>query len=292
MILVTGATGNTGSQVVRALVEAGAPVRAFVRDPERARERLGEDVEQAVGDFDDPPSFRRALDGVADVLLSCADDPRRVGWETRAIADAAAAGVRRIVRLSTTTARPDAPVAFWAWHGELDERLRRSGVASTILRSSFSMTNLLAEAEQVVREGVICAPVGGARIAMIDPRDVGAAAAAVLTSAGHDGRTYDLTGPEAITYADAAAELSAAIGHDVRFEDVPDDVAREGILAAGLPELVAGQLLTIYGRLRAGDAEQVTNTVAALTGRPPRDFATFARDHASLLRPVEPAGAR
>ena len=169
MILVTGATGNAGSQVVRELRERGVPVRAFVRDSERARERLGDGIELAVGDFADVSSLRAALNGADDVLLSCSDDPRRVEWETNAIDAAGAAGVRRIVKLSTVAAAPGAPVAFWDWHGRVEEQLRASRVPAVILRSSFYMSNLLAEARQIATEGYICAPVGGARIAMIDP---------------------------------------------------------------------------------------------------------------------------
>jgi uncharacterized protein YbjT (DUF2867 family) len=277
--------------VVRELRERGAEVRAFVRDRNRARERLGDGIEFAVGDFADVDSLRGALHGAQDMVLSCADDARRVEWEANAIDAAAAAGVRRIVKLSTIAAAPGAPVAFWDWHGRVEEHLRASGVAAVILQSSFYMSNLLAEARQVAAEGYICAPVDGAPIAMIDPRDVGAAAAGVLATAGHDGRTYVLTGPEAITYERVAADLSAATGREVRFVDVSDDVARRGILEAGIPDFVAEQLVLVYRQLRQGVAERVTDTVEALTGRPPRSFAAFARENASLFEPNRPAVA-
>ena len=143
MILVTGATGNAGSQVVRALLEHGREVRAFVRDPDKAHSLFGDAVELAIGDFADEPSVHGALDGADDVLLSCADDPRRGEWETSAIDAAAAAGVRRIVKLSTVAAEPGAPVAFWDWHGRVEQHLRASGVPAVILRSTFYMSNLL-----------------------------------------------------------------------------------------------------------------------------------------------------
>jgi uncharacterized protein YbjT (DUF2867 family) len=137
MILVTGATGKTGSQVVRALRARGAAVRTFVRDTEKARQLFGEEVELAVGDFANPSSVRAALEGVEAMLLSCADDPRRVEWETNAIDAAAATRVRRIVKLSTIGAAPGAPVAFWDWHGRVEEHLGSSGVPAVILQSSF-----------------------------------------------------------------------------------------------------------------------------------------------------------
>ena len=154
------------------------------------------------------------------------------------------------------------------------------------------MSNVLAAAEPVAREGRLYAPAGDARIAMIDPRDVGAAAAAVLTTPGHDGRTYVLTGPAAITYADVAAALAAATDRPVAFVDVPDEVARQGMVHAGMPDVVAGEIVAIFALLRAGAAEQVTATVEALTGRPPRDFAAFARDHAHLFAPAAVGAGR
>ncbi len=292
MILVTGATGNTGSQVVHALRARETSVRAFVRDPDKARNLFGDEVDLAVGDFADLDSVRAALEGVHAVLLSCADDPRRVEWETRAIDAAAAAGVQRIVKLSTIGAEPGAPVAFWDWHGRIEQHLASSGVPAVILQSSFYMSNLLAAAEQVAREGRLYAPAGEARIAMIDPRDVGAAAAAVLTGAGEDERTYVLTGPQAITYADVAAALSAATGRDVEFVDVPDEAAKQGLLAAGMPEFVAEQLLAVFAQLRQGVASQVTDGVEALTGAQPRSFADYARDHAHLFGPSAVAAGR
>lgn len=292
MILVTGATGTTGSQVVRALSERGASVRAFVRDPVMARSLFGEDVELAVGDFADPASLGAALEGVQAMLLSCADDPRRVEWETNAIESAGEAGVSRIVKLSTIGAQPGAPVAFWDWHGQVEEQLRSSGIPSVILQSSFYMSNLLAATEQVANEGRLYAPAGEARIAMIDPRDVGAVAATVLTGAGVEGQTYVLTGPQAITYGEIADALSAATGRDIEFVDVSDEGAMQGLLAAGMPEFVAEQLLTVFVQLREGVTAEVTDTVRVLTGASPRSFAEFARDNAHLFVPAALAPGR
>ena len=121
---------------------------------------------------------------------------------------------------------------------------------------------------------------------MIDPRDVGAAAAAALTETGEDGQTHVITGPEAITWAEIAAELSAATGREVEFVDVPDEGAKQGLIAAGVAEFVAEQLITIFGQLRQGVAERVTEGVSLLTGTRPRSFAEFAREHAHLFEPV------
>ena len=253
--------------------------------------KLGEGVELAVGDLADPWSVRAALDGAGTLFLSCADDPRRVGWETSAIDAAAAAGVRRIVKLSAVGAEPGSPVAFRDWHGQVERHLRASGTGWVILRSSWYMSNLLAAAAQVAAEGRLYAPAGQARVAMIDPRDVGAAAAALLTSPGlagpgHEGRTYLVTGPEAITFTEAAAGLSAATGRGIEFTDIPGEAAEQAMIADGVPAFAAGQIVRIFAQLRQGADRRVTATVQALTGSAPRDFAAFARDHARLFVPA------
>ena len=289
MILVTGATGIAGSQVVRALLEQRQDVRAFVRDPDKARGLFGDAADLAPGDFADPRSLRAALDGADVLFLSGADDPRRVEWETAAIDAAAEAGVRRIVKLSSIVAEPGAPVAFWDWHGRIEQHLRSSAVPAVVLRSSFFMSNLLAAAEPVALDGKLFAPAGEAEIAMIDPRDVGAAAAAALTSEGHDGRSYALTGPEAVTYTQVAAALGEATGREVEFVDLPDEAATAGLIQAGLPAFAAEQVVAVFAQARLGVAAQVTATVETLTGRPPRDIASFARDSANLFSRREEA---
>jgi uncharacterized protein YbjT (DUF2867 family) len=291
MIVVTGATGQAGAEVARALAARGERVRAFVRDPGTARRKLGEGVELAAGDLADPRSVRAALDGADALFLSCADDPRRVGWETSAIDAAVAAGVRRVVKLSAVGAEPGSPVAFWDWHGQVEQHLRASGTGWVILRSSWYMSNLLAAAAQVAAEGRLYAPAGQARVAMIDPRDVGAAAAALLTSPGlagpgHEGRTYLVTGPEAITFTEVCAGLSAATGRRIEFTDIPGEAAEQAMIGGGVPAFAAQQIVKIFAQLRQGADRRVTATVQALTASAPRDFACFARDHAHLFAPA------
>jgi uncharacterized protein YbjT (DUF2867 family) len=278
--------------VVQALLENGHEVRAFVRNPDKAHGLFGDAVELAIGDFADPVAVRAALEGVEDVVLSGPDDPRRVQWETGLIDAAAVTGVRRIVKVSSIVAEPGAPVAFWDWHAQIERHLRQSEVSAVILRSSPYMSNVLAGAEQVAREGRLYAPAGKARIAMIDPRDVGAAAAAVVSTRGHDRRTYVLTGAEAITYAQVADELSAATAREVEYVDVPDKQAKQAMIQEGLSDFGAQQVVNVFAMLRQGVSAQVTSTVESLTGRSPRDFAAFARDHAHLFAPAAMGAGR
>ena len=203
---------------------------------------------------------------------------------------AAAAGGRRIVKLSARGAALGAVVAYWHWHGLIEQHLQASGVPAVVLQPGFAMTNLLGAAEHVRRQGMMFAPAAGARIAMIDPSDVAAAAAVALTTDGHDGSTYVLTGPEAITYTQVAEQLSAVIGRHVGFVAIPPEAAVRALIDAGLPPFAAEQVVTVFGELRRGAQATTTGTVNALTGRSARPFTAFARQYADAFRSEEPTG--
>jgi uncharacterized protein YbjT (DUF2867 family) len=284
-VLVTGATGNVGSRVILELLERGVPVRALVRDQGKASEMLGDGVELTVGDFGDPESLLRALEGVESVFLACANQPRQVEYETRVIDAARDMGAGRIVKLSALGTERGSSVAFWDWHARIEAHLRASGIPSVVLRPSFSMANLLASAEAVQYTGKLFAPAGDARISMIHPRDVGAAAAVALVEDGHEGETYTLTGPEAITFEGVAKYLSEAVGREIEYLNVPDEAARQSMTEQGLPEFVAAQIVTVFGVLRQGAQARPTGTVQDLTGHDPRALADFARENAHWFAP-------
>jgi uncharacterized protein YbjT (DUF2867 family) len=279
-VLVTGATGNVGSAVVAALAARGEPVRAFVRDPGA---RLGEHAELALGDFADPSSLRRALDGVDRVFLASGDGPAKVAHECAVIDAAAACGVRLLAKASAAGADAASPLPGAAYNGRIEEHLRGSGIPWVTLRAGFFMTNLLASAGEVRATGRLMAPAGTGRVAMIDPRDVGAVGAAVLTSDGHERRVYELTGPEAIGYAEVAHALSAAVGRSIEYVDVPPGAPPE------LPRWLATQLDLVFERIRQGALEHVTDTVRVLTGADPRGIARFAHDNAARFGRVAAA---
>jgi uncharacterized protein YbjT (DUF2867 family) len=254
-----------------------------VRDPEKARKVLGEGVEIAEGDFSDAASLRHALRDVDRVLLSSADGPDKVAHETAVIDAAAEAGVRLMVKCSTIGAEVGSPLPPFDWHGRIEEYLRLSRLPTVVLQSCFYMTNLLAAAEQVRSDGKLFAPASEGKIAMIDPRDTAAVAAVALTTDGHEGRTYFLTGPEAITYAQVAEQLSRATGAEVEFVDVPDEAARQGLVGAGMPKWLVEHLGALFPLIRQGRFEKTTDTVRTLIGRDPRAFAEFARSNVGVF---------
>lgn len=279
MILVTGATGKVGGQALRRLVEKGLDVRAFVRDPAKI-EVLGLGVEAAQGDLDKPETIPPAMAGVDKVLVVAG------GWDIPAedanvIAAAEAAGVAQVVLLSSLGV--EAGVASGPFHAPGEEKLRSSGLGWTILRPGFYMANAMMWRDTIVGQGVFYEPTGTGRHALVHPADVGDVATAVLASDGHAGRTYELTGPEAISSADCAAALSAALGREIRHVDVPDEAFRGGLAQAGVPAPVAENLARYYAMVKAGEFEMVTTTVADLLGRPARTFQDWATENAGAF---------
>ena len=239
-------------------------------------------MELAVGDFADPASMQLALRGVDRVFLASATVPDKVAEECAMIDVAAEHGVERIVKLSANGLAVDSPAAIWRRHAEIEQHLRTSGLAASILRANFFMTNLFAMAETIRQTGCFL-PGGDARVAMIHPADVGAAAAAALAHQSDVEPVYTLTGPEAIMFSEVAERLSAAIGQPVSYVDVPDEQAQAGLVQSGAPEWLAAEVVSVFARLRSGCASDVTGTVEALTGRRPRSFGDFAQESAGAF---------
>lgn len=286
-VLVVGATGTVGAHLPRELLRRGHQVRAFVRDADRAARRLGHQVDLAVGDLADRASLDRALDGVRQVFLAAANHPDQVTHENAVIDAAAAAGVRRLVKLSNQGAQVGSPAAFWDANARIEEHLRRSGLPWVVLRPSSFLTNLLSAAPAVRQAGALPVPAGDAAVTFVDPRDVAAVAAAVLTAdatRGHEGRTYVVTGPEALTLDDVAAQLSDAVGRAVRYVPVPDGAAQAAMTALGLPEWTARQIVEVWAQVRRGVHSVPTDVVAVVTGHEPRTTSAFLAEHAEVFR--------
>jgi uncharacterized protein YbjT (DUF2867 family) len=275
VILVTGATGNAGGATVRALVDAGAPVRALVRDADRGP--LPAAVDAVVGDLNEPDTLAAHLDGVtAAFLLS--------GYEGLAetLANMRRAGVERVVLLSSSAAPSgDLTNAVARYHILSERAVRESGLGWTFLQPNTFMTNTFQWLPQLRRGDVIRAPFANVRVATIDPDDIGAVAAAALTSAAHEGRAYRLSGPESLLPADRVAMLADVLSRELRFEGQPDEEAR-----AEMSEAMPAEYVDAFFRFFVdGDVDEsaVRETVEEVTGRPPRRFEEWARAHADAF---------
>jgi uncharacterized protein YbjT (DUF2867 family) len=281
LIAVTGATGTIGSEVVRQLSAAGKWVRAIVRNPSKAAFDPGVEIVQA--DLSRPETLVPAFAAVEKALV-VANGLDIEALEANAFAAAKAAGVKHVVKISGR--HLDAPFLDGSilarWHNRSESRLRGLGTRWTILRPAALASNVPLWLD--VKAGTLSLPVGDGKDTLTDPRDVAAMAVHVLTTPGHDGALYELTGPELISYRDAVAKLAAAIGRPLKFVDVPKGAARAGMIAAGLPSSQADAVLMLFDGIKAGKVYPPTATISELLGRPARSFDEWLADHAHTLR--------
>jgi uncharacterized protein YbjT (DUF2867 family) len=284
MILVVGATGTNGREVVSRLTTAGATVRALVRDPAKAAELRNEKVELVRGDLDDPSSLAAALAGARRAFFLAAVDRRYVGWFRNFLDAAKRAKTAHVVKFSAMGADPASPAEILRHHGETDRLLEGSGLAYTILRPNSFYQNLLWSAGSIKGQGAIYQPMGGARLSLVDVRDIAEVAKVVLTGGGHEGRTYELTGPESLSFHDVATTLSAVLGKPITYIDVPPEAARDSMLKAGNPEWNARAVAELMAHFGTGAAARTTDTVERVTSKAPITFDQFARDHAAAFR--------
>jgi uncharacterized protein YbjT (DUF2867 family) len=279
MILVTGAVGNIGRELVARLAARGDRFRVLVRNPERYTPPA-DGCEVMEGHFGAPDKLKRALAGVDRVFLLSGVHPRMVDLQTSLIDAAVAQGVGHFVKLSGMDADPGSSLTLGRWHGEIERHIEDSGLAYTHLRPNSFMQNLLHQARQIATSGKIFAPMRDGRVSLVDVRDIAETAVAALTGDGHAGRTYTLTGPSALTYDEVAAALSQIAGRSISYVDTPPDAAREGMIAGGLPDWWADLLVELMEVCARGDCARVTDDIEHVTGHPARSFAQFAADHA------------
>ncbi|MDN3021810.1 SDR family oxidoreductase [Streptomyces sp. S.PB5] len=277
MILVTGATGTIGSEVVRQLAARGEKIRALTRDPGRAQVPAG--VEVVRGDFLDQPSLEAALAGVDAAFLVGVLGPEDGGRDARLIELTRAAGVRRIVKLSAIGTGAPEFGRFGTWHLPGEQALRASDAEWTILRPSSFASNTLGWAHALRAGQPVPNMTGEGRQGVVDPRDVAEVAVAALTDARHAGRTYTLTGPEAISVDDQAAVLAGVLGRPVETVTPSPEQMREQLSASGMSEQAVEGVLGGLEFARGGGNTTVTDDVREALGRPARSYREWAEDH-------------
>lgn len=282
MILVTGATGTIGSEVVRQLAARGEKVRALTRDPAAARVPSG--VEAVPGHPGDRASVEGAMAGVAAAFLVGVFGPDDAGRDRGLVEAARAAGVRRIVKLSSIGTGDPRLAGFGRWHLPGEEAVRGSGLEWTVLRPSSFASNTLAWAD-AVREGTPAPnPMGEGQQGVVDPRDVAEVAVRALLEPGHTGRTYTLTGPETIGASGQAAVLGEILGRPVTLLSLTVDQRREQLLGAGLGVDYADSLMAGARFIEEGGNAVVTDDVPEVLGRPARSYREWAEDHRTAFR--------
>ncbi len=279
MILITGATGTNGQELIRQLSKMGQKLRALVRDPAKADEIKGPNVELVPGDFDHPETLDAALKGVEKAFLLSPVDQRLGKWSRNFIEAAKRAGLKHLVKFSGMGSEVTSAAELLRMHAETDVVLRGSGVPFTILQPNSFFQNMLYSAGTIKSQGKFYLPFKNAPQSLVDVRDINAVAAKVLTSSGHEGQTYTITGPAAITFKQVAATMAAVLGRVVEYVDVPPSAAADSMRQMGMRAWDVTALTDLYAYFASGAAATVTDTVPRLLGRPAISFEQFVKDH-------------
>jgi uncharacterized protein YbjT (DUF2867 family) len=278
MITVFGATGTTGAPLVDRLLEKGANVRAVTSDPAKLERLKAKGCEAVLANFTDPAALEQACAGADRIYLVTPAhlDMRR--WKANAIAAAKAAGVRHVVLATGLGASPKAGLSFGKWHSETQELLKDSGLDWTFVQPTYFMQNLLWQADNIARDGVYYDDLGGP-VAWIDARDIADVAAEALTGAGHAGKGYGLTGPEALTGEDIAAVLSEETGRSVTSAPLAPEDAKAVMVAGGMQDEVAAAMVELASIAPKGYLGSIETTVSDVLGRPARRLRDFVAEN-------------
>lgn len=281
-ILVVGATGRIGGELIRLLAAAGKPVRALVRPGSAATASFAQDVEIVPGDLGDRDSLDVATKGIQAAFIAIRDHPDQLQWETNLIASLEARAPVQLVKVSAFAASLDPPPGYGRNHAAIEARLRESRLPWTVLQPYMYMQNFLEIADAVRYAGRIPLPLGHSRVAFIDTRDVARAAASVLGESGHDEQTYVLTGPESLRCADVAEAMTAVLARKVGYVPVPQWLAGRLMRLSGVTDWDVEMRTELFQMLRRNGEADTNDTLARLTGAGPTPLQAFLRDH----RPV------
>ena len=283
MILVTGASGNVGGAVLNELRRLGAPVRAMYRS-EADASKAPTGVDRAIADFADRPSLDRALEGIERVFLVCSPIPQLVELETNMVEACRAHDIRHLVYNSALGAG-ETPASFPSWHYDVETKIAHARIPSTILRPESFMQNVVNFYSPTIRsQGAFYGALKNAPIAYIDVADIAAVAANTLTSEGHAGQTYVLTGSELLTQEEIAARISKLTGWPVKYVDLAPKDLKQAMVAQGTPAWLADALLELQAYYTDGPGAKVTDAVQRVLGRKPRSFDDFLRENVGTFR--------
>lgn len=279
MILVTGVTGKTGGEVARQLTAAKVPFRALVRNPDKIASLSALNAEIVSADLADGEALDRALLGVRSAFLVVPNGEDQLSLENRFTDRAVRAGVRHLVKLSSLESVPESTNPIPQTHVASERHIRDSGLAWTMIRPTFFTQAFLAQAVAIREKHLISMPAGQGTIAPTDLRDVGEVVRDVLTRPGHDNQSYDLTGPELLTFTEVAARFSRVLGREIRYVDQPMDAFRARLESVKLAPWRVAAVCKEFESIAAGVIDHTTGTMARLLGRPPTSLEQFIRDH-------------
>jgi uncharacterized protein YbjT (DUF2867 family) len=283
MILITGASGSVGKVVLAEVARSGQKHRAMYRSKKEAA-KAPAGTETVIADFADKPSLVAAMRGVESVYLVCSPIPDLVRLESNAIEACEAAGVRRVV-LNSALGAGDYPKSFPSWHRKVEDKLKSTKMAYCILRPNSFMQNVLTcYAPSIRLEGAFYGAMGNARTSYLDVRDIAVVASKALQGGQHDAQTYELNGPEALTYAEVAEKISRHAGISAKYVDIPAEAQRKAMLDQGMPEWQVTALLDLQEYYTGGKGRTLDGLLERLLGRPPARMDAFLQEYTGEFR--------
>ena len=284
MILITGATGKTGSATAKSLGEKGEKFRALIRNEEKKEglESLGGEV--VIGSIENTDVVNQSMQGVKTVLVLLPNSESQLALEKQLVDSAKQAGVERIVKMSSIEATPDATSPIPKLHLESEEYIKQSGLAWTMIKPNFYMQNLLASAGTIKDQGKIFLPMGEGKTGMIDTTDVGTVIAKVLSEDGHESMNHEITGPEILSFYEVAEIFSKALGKQVDYVDVPMDAYKETLGQFLTNQWHLDAVIDLFKGIAEGGIEDKTNTFNELTGETPKSLSQFLAENSFIFK--------
>jgi uncharacterized protein YbjT (DUF2867 family) len=284
MILIIGASGNVGKEVVRQLSDKGVKARVLIHIHPLDFE-VGASIQKVHGDMAQPATLEAAMQEVEKVFfLSAMGD---LELESNVIKAAKSSGVKQLVKLSRLDAGPDAPTAISRRHAELERQTSESGIAFTIVRPSAYMQGLYTFQGSIEGENRFYACAGDGKMSLIDTRDIAEAIVKILTEAGHEGQIYHLTGSETFSYGEIAARLSEATNRQIVYIDLPRKALEQAFISYGMPERLATEIVEVLAALALNTFSPISNDFERITGKAPRKLEQFLEEWALSLRAGE-----
>ncbi len=283
MILLTGITGKTGSGVLRALLKKKVPLRALVRDLDKVKQFSNPEFEIVQGDFEDEASLENALAGVDKAFMLMPNIEAQLENEKRFVDLAKKNNVSHVVKLSASGADANSPALLKRFHGQSEEYLAQSGLAYTSVRPNFYMQNMLQCATTIIAENKFYLPMRDGRTGAIDVQDVAEFIALVLTSRGHEGQTYYITGPEILSFKDLAEQMSTVLARQIAYVDIPTDDFRRQLRHLGSGDWFVDALADLFNIIASDGGAETTQTFEAICAKPPRSFRQFVEQNAAVF---------
>ncbi|MDJ1486301.1 SDR family oxidoreductase [Cytophagaceae bacterium YF14B1] len=279
-LLITGATGSVGTQLVKKLVSRNVSFRALVRSKEQGDLMAGlSQAEMAVGNLSDNESLFKALQGIEKAFLLTNSSEHAEQLQLNFVNQAYKAGVKHIVKLSQLAADQDSPVRFLRYHAVVENRIKELGMDYTFLRANLFMQGFAAFSHYIKYEGKFYGSLGSAAVSAVDIRDIAEIAAKALTEPSHEKKTYTITGQEALTHFQMAEIFSRVLGTKITYVDMSPEQMQGALTVAGFPEWQIGGLIEDYAHYARGEASQVFTTVNDITGHAPIRFEQFVSDY-------------